>query len=90
MQIDEQEKSNPELERQSKVEQIKAASKHLRGYIGAELEEATPSFTEDSATLLKFHGIYQQDDPDRRKEALRELRTRAFDGLAPVGSAHRL
>src|SRR5260370_36152623 len=28
--------------------------------------------------------------PDRRKEAPRELRTRAFDGLAPVRSAHRL
>jgi peptide deformylase len=29
-------------------------------------------------------------DPERRREALRELRTRAFDGVAPVGSDHRL
>jgi sulfite reductase (ferredoxin) len=69
VQIDEQENPNPELERQSKVEQIKAASKHLRGSIKEELGETAPSFTEESATLLKFHGIYQQDDRDRRKEA---------------------
>ena len=29
-------------------------------------------------------------DPDSRKAALRELRTRAFDAAAPVGGAHRL
>jgi len=34
--------------------------------------------------------LLERLDPDRRKEALRELRTRAFDGVAPVGSAHRL
>jgi sulfite reductase (ferredoxin) len=67
--IDEQEKPNPELDRQSGVERIKAASRHLRGSIKSELGQAAPSFTEESATLLKFHGIYQQDDRDRRKEA---------------------
>jgi peptide deformylase len=34
--------------------------------------------------------LLERLDPDRRRTALRELRTRAFDGLAPVGSAHRL
>jgi peptide deformylase len=34
--------------------------------------------------------LLERLDPERRREALRELRTRAFDGLAPVGSAHRL
>jgi peptide deformylase len=34
--------------------------------------------------------LFERLDPDRRRAALRELRTRAFDGLAPVGSAHRL
>ena len=29
-------------------------------------------------------------EPDARKEALRELRTRAFDGAAPTGGDHRL
>src|SRR6266536_6497779 len=61
-----QEPQEPEL---SKVERVKAASAHLRGTIAAELKEATPTFTEDAGTVLKFHGIYQQDDRDRRKEA---------------------
>lgn len=34
--------------------------------------------------------LLERLDPERRREALRELRTRAFDGLTPVGSAHRL
>jgi sulfite reductase (ferredoxin) len=50
-------------------ETIKATSNHLRGLIKEELLEDTPAFGDDSETLLKFHGIYQQDDRDRRKEA---------------------
>jgi len=53
----------------SKNESIKASSNHLRGLIKEELIEDTPAFGEDSEQLLKFHGIYQQDDRDRRKEA---------------------
>ena len=53
----------------SRNESIKAASNHLRGLIKEELVEDTPAFTDDSEQLLKFHGIYQQDDRDRRKEA---------------------
>jgi sulfite reductase (ferredoxin) len=59
----------PQEPEPSKVERVKAASAHLRGTIAAELKEATPTFTEDAGTVLKFHGIYQQDDRDRRKEA---------------------
>jgi sulfite reductase (ferredoxin) len=50
-------------------ETIKATSNHLRGLIKEELLEDTPAFGDASETLLKFHGIYQQDDRDRRKEA---------------------
>jgi sulfite reductase (ferredoxin) len=50
-------------------ETIKATSNHLRGLIKEELVENTPAFGDASETLLKFHGIYQQDDRDRRKEA---------------------
>ena len=57
------------LEGFSKNESIKAASNHLRGLIKEELIEDTPTFGDDSEQLLKFHGIYQQDDRDRRKEA---------------------
>jgi sulfite reductase (ferredoxin) len=59
----------PTLEGFSKNESIKAMSGHLRGRISDELIEETPAFTEESEQLLKFHGIYQQDDRDRRKEA---------------------
>jgi sulfite reductase (ferredoxin) len=63
------------LEGFSKNESIKAGSNHLRGQIQEELLEETPAFTEESEQLLKFHGIYQQDDRDRRKEA----RAKGFD-----------
>jgi sulfite reductase (ferredoxin) len=59
----------PSLEGLSKNESIKASSNHLRGLIKDELTEDTPAFTDDSEQLLKFHGIYQQDDRDKRKEA---------------------
>src|SRR5258708_4532333 len=57
------------LDRQSKNESIKANSNHLRGRIREEIDVETPAFTEESEQLLKFHGIYQQDDRDKRKEA---------------------
>ena len=50
-------------------ETVKSTSNHLRGLIKEELLEDTPAFGDASETLLKFHGIYQQDDRDRRKEA---------------------
>jgi sulfite reductase (ferredoxin) len=53
----------------SRNESIKAASNHLRGLIKEELVEDTPAFGDDSEQLLKFHGVYQQDDRDKRKEA---------------------
>ena len=61
----------PTPEGLTRAEAIKAASRHLRGAIKQELGEATPAFTEESAAILKFHGIYQQDDRDRRREARR-------------------
>jgi sulfite reductase (ferredoxin) len=57
------------LDGQSKNETIKARSQHLRGTIKEELQEDTPAFTEEAVNILKFHGVYQQDDRDRRKEA---------------------
>ncbi len=59
----------PTLDGFSKNESIKAHSEHLRGRIKEELVEDTPAFSDESEQLLKFHGIYQQDDRDRRKEA---------------------
>ncbi len=51
----------------SKVELIKAQSRGLRGNLRQELAEDTARFTKESAQLLKFHGVYQQEDRDQRK-----------------------
>jgi sulfite reductase (ferredoxin) len=49
------------------AEQIKAESRGLRGEIGTELNNNNPYFSDASDKLLKFHGIYQQEDRDARK-----------------------
>jgi sulfite reductase (ferredoxin) len=56
------------------AEAIKAASRHLRGTLAAELANDESRFVGDSENLLKFHGIYQQDDRDlRRSRAAKKL-----------------
>ena len=53
----------------SSVERIKMASDSLRGTIAEGLQnEITGAISEDDQALLKFHGMYQQDDRDRREE----------------------
>tara|TARA_B100000579_G_C22849238_1_gene866299 strand:- start:11209 stop:12900 length:1692 start_codon:yes stop_codon:yes gene_type:complete len=55
-----------------KNEAIKEASNGLRGTIQEELlDQDTIKFTSDNEQILKFHGIYQQDDRDRRKELMK-------------------
>jgi sulfite reductase (ferredoxin) len=52
----------------TKAEAIKARSDHLRGTIKAELAASDlAAFSNEAGTLLKFHGIYQQDDRDVRR-----------------------
>lgn len=54
----------------SKVEVAKAQGRALRGSIADTLADAqVPSFGEDDKQLLKFHGIYQQDDREKRHAA---------------------
>jgi sulfite reductase (ferredoxin) len=50
------------------AEEIKRESRHLRGELLSELASGDASFSGDGQTLLKFHGIYQQDDRDVRRE----------------------
>lgn len=57
-----------EATKQAKQEIVKEASNFLRGTIAQELARDTPKFSADDAGLLKFHGIYQQDDRDARKQ----------------------
>jgi sulfite reductase (ferredoxin) len=51
----------------SKVEQIKISSDYLRGQIVEELSQETSRFSEDQVQLIKFHGMYQQEDRDARQ-----------------------
>ena len=52
----------------SAFEQLKADSNGLRGTLPEELAGDSPKFSSGAAQLLKFHGSYQQDDRDVRKE----------------------
>src|SRR5438128_4562412 len=55
------------LPKRSGVETIKEASRQLRGTIALELVTDTDHFNDQDKQLLKFHGTYQQDDRDARK-----------------------
>lgn len=53
----------------SSVERIKRQSDALRGTINESLQdEITGAIREDDQSVIKFHGMYQQDDRDRREE----------------------
>jgi sulfite reductase (NADPH) hemoprotein beta-component len=53
----------------SPIERIKQKSDGLRGTIKESLaNEITGAISEDDQALIKFHGMYQQDDRDRRDE----------------------
>ena len=54
------------------LESIKQDSLHLRGTLVGELADDSASFGSDNAQILKFHGIYQQDDRDLRRRVDRE------------------
>lgn len=57
-------KNNP-----SPVERIKEASQGLRGTLSESVrDDLTGALREDDQSLIKFHGMYQQDDRDRREE----------------------
>ena len=59
----------------SKVEHIKAQSRYLHGQIAEELAAETTHFSEEQVQLIKFHGMYQQENRDlrhARKEAKEE------------------
>jgi sulfite reductase (NADPH) hemoprotein beta-component len=57
------------MSEQSPVEKIKIASNGLRGTLKESLLDSyTGAVREDDTNLIKFHGMYQQDDRDRREE----------------------
>lgn len=75
------------------VERIKTESRNLRGNIAEELISPASGVGGEAAQLLKFHGIYQQEDRDSRKtrkaEGLEDertfmLRTKTPGGFVPA------
>ena len=68
----------------SKVEGIKLASQYLKTLVADELDNGTTHFTEDAATVLKFHGTYQQDDRDHRTLLKREGKEKAFSFMVRI------
>ncbi len=55
--------------KKSAIENIKESSDALRGTIRQSLtDEITGAIREDDQAVIKFHGMYQQDDRDRREE----------------------
>ncbi|MEP7229023.1 MAG: assimilatory sulfite reductase (NADPH) hemoprotein subunit [Ginsengibacter sp.] len=66
-------------EQLSPIEKIKTESDSLRGTIEESLhDELTGALREDDQSLIKFHGIYQQDDRDRRDERAEKKLERLF------------
>ena len=55
----------------NKAEDIKINSKNLRGTLDKSLNNPiTGSLANDDQTVIKFHGIYQQDDRDQRERRI--------------------
>ncbi len=69
----------------SRNERIKEASAYLRGTLAEGLrEEITGGIIEDDAQLVKFHGMYLQDDRDLRGERWRKKMEKAFSFMIRV------
>jgi sulfite reductase (NADPH) hemoprotein beta-component len=63
----------------SRNERIKEASDYLRGTLAEGLrQEITGAIGEDDQQLVKFHGLYLQDDRDLRPERMRKKMEKAF------------
>ncbi|WP_164101826.1 NADPH-dependent assimilatory sulfite reductase hemoprotein subunit [Candidatus Laterigemmans baculatus] len=69
---------SPDTQKLTAFEKLKEDSRYLRGTIAEELKEPTDHFDKDNIQLLKFHGMYQQDDRDLRGAARKEGGGKAF------------
>ncbi|HEY7636268.1 MAG TPA: NADPH-dependent assimilatory sulfite reductase hemoprotein subunit [Gemmatimonadales bacterium] len=70
---------------ESKVELAKQSSRHLRGTIAEALASDASHFGSDDATLLKFHGTYQQDSRDYRRAREAAGAEKAYAFMVRVG-----
>lgn len=81
-------------------ERLKRESKNLRGTIEQDLQDRiTGGFTADNFQLIRFHGMYQQDDRDIRNERTKQkleplhnvmLRARMPGRIITLSSGSRL
>jgi sulfite reductase (ferredoxin) len=55
------------------AEKAKIDAHFLRGTLSEELKNDLPEFAKPSVAVLKFHGIYQQDDRDLRKAGTKQI-----------------
>ncbi|MDA8020422.1 MAG: NADPH-dependent assimilatory sulfite reductase hemoprotein subunit [Thermoanaerobaculia bacterium] len=60
-------RSEPPAAKPSKVERAKTTSRALRGTVVETLDAGDGPFGDEDVQILKFHGIYQQDDRDARR-----------------------
>ena len=65
-------------EKKSKVEIAKENSNGLRGTIREELDSNSDHCSTENTHILKFHGIYQQDDRDIRQELKKEGKDKKY------------
>ena len=73
------------LSRLSADERLKAGSNQLRGTIRESLADpVTGAVREQDAKLMKFHGIYQQDDRDLREERRQQKLEPAYQFMIRV------
>lgn len=68
----------------SKVEAIKVASQYLYQQIADEYRNGASHMSEDAATVLKFHGSYQQDNRDVRTLMKREGKEKAYQFMVRI------
>jgi sulfite reductase (NADPH) hemoprotein beta-component len=69
----------------SRNEHIKEASRYLRGSLAEGLrEDITGAISEDDQQVVKFHGMYLQDDRDLRNERMRKKMEKAFSFMIRV------
>src|SRR5215204_3233244 len=59
--------NEPSSPKRSAVEIVKENSRGLRGSLAEELRQDSDHFGDADKQLLKFHGSYQQEDRDARK-----------------------
>jgi sulfite reductase (ferredoxin) len=68
----------------SKTEAIKIASEYLKMYLADEVHNDSSHISEEAASVLKFHGSYQQDNRDERTRLKREGQEKAYQFMVRV------